>query len=336
MRDGRTCRRLPRSRLPVAAAMLVGLGPATGPAQADDGFDLTLPPDLSAAAVTADATPAASLDSSGIADYVATWEDRVARARATQPGWASPLVTTTGLLEQRVRFDAAALQSGNGTSTAALDGGKGLDMIVTDSNEIRFALPPYNIRTGAPAAIANGQPIPPLSGFGDWTFLRIEQRLASSPASAGDYILSAWLQVLAPSGIGRLSGGAWTWLPTFAYGKGWGDFDIQGTLGVALPASRAGMLGHPVQNNVALQYRIRPQLWPEVEANWTHFPDGQRAGLDQVYVTTGVVAGRFALGDRLGVTVGVGYQIALSPPYRPIPLTPAYDHAWLFSSRMSF
>ena len=335
MQDGQTCRRHGQLRLLVATALLA-VGPAARPALADDGIDLTPPPESIADAGAPAPTPDGEVETSGIAGYFAGWADRVARARATQPSWASPLVTTTGLLEQRVRFDASQSQSGNGTDTTTLDGGKGLDMIVSDSNEIRIALPPYNIRSGAPAAIANGQPIEPLSGFGDWTFLRVEQRLASSPESDGDYILSAWLQMLAPTGIARLTTNTWAWSPVLAYGKGWGDFDIQGTFGTTVPAMHAGTLGHPVQNNVALQYHIRPLFWPQIEANWTWFPDGQRGGLNQVFLTPGVVLGRIPLGGSLGLSLGVGYQVAVSPAYRATPLTPLYDHAWLFSSRMSF
>jgi hypothetical protein len=335
MQDGQTCRRRGHSRL-LVAAVLVAAGTAARAAIADDGPDTAPPTENIADASTPAPTPDSEVETSGIAGYFADWADRVARARATQPSWASPLVTTTGLLEQRVRFDASQSQSGNGTDTTTLDGGKGLDMIVSDSNEIRIALPPYNIRTGAPAMVPGGQPIQPLSGFGDWTVMRVEQRLASSPESDGDYILSAWLQVLAPTGIARLTSNTWAWSPVFAYGKGWGDFDIQGTLGTIVPATHAGTLGHPVQNNIALQYHLRPLFWPQIEANWTWFPDGQRGGLNQVFLTPGLVLGRIALGGPLWLSVGVGYQVAVSPAYRATPLTPAYDHAWLFSSRMSF
>ena len=335
MQDGQTCRRRGHSCLLTAAA-LVALGPAARPAFAGTGLDPTLPPESIAESSTPAPTPDSEVETSGIVGYFADWAGRVARARATQPSWASPLVTTTGLLEQRVRFDASQSQSGNGTDTTTLDGGKGLDMIVSDSNEIRIALPPYTIRTGAPAMVAGGQPIQPLSGFGDWTFMRVEQRLASSPESDGDYILSAWLQVLAPTGIARLTGNTWAYSPVLAYGKGWGDVDIQGTLGITVPAMHADTLGHPVQNNIALQYHIRPLLWPQIEVNWTWFPDGQRGGLNQVFLTPGLVLGRIALGGSLGLSLGIGYQVAVSPAYRATPLTPAYDHAWLFSSRTSF
>jgi hypothetical protein len=83
------------------------------------------------------------------------------------------LVTTTGLLEQRLRFDVSGQNAGNGTNTTMVDGGKGLDLIVSDSNEIQIAAPPYDVRT---TPTGHGA----FNGFGDWAFLRGEQRLASS------------------------------------------------------------------------------------------------------------------------------------------------------------
>jgi len=321
-----TCRRA--ASLAAGSLLLWSAAPA---ARAQSGFDLTPPLDL-----PADQPTAAPSGTDGLSAWLAGWSDRVAGARASQPHWSSPLVTTTGLLEQRVRFDLARQHAGNGTDTTLLDDGRGVDLIVSGSNEIQIAAPPYYVRSGAPAATKEGRPIEPLAGWGDWTFLRIEQRLASSPDSAGDYVLTAWLQILAPSGIPRLTADAWEYLPTLAFGKGFGDFDVQATLGAVLPASHTDVIGHQVQTNIAFQYHVRPVFWPELEVNWTYYADGQRGGLNQVYLTPGLVVGRFALGETLQLTLGAGYQVAVAPPYRATPLTPAYDHAWLVTSRLNF
>lgn len=250
-------------------------------------------------------------------------------ARASQPEWSSPLATTTGLLEQRFRFDVARQDAGNGAETTALDGGRGLDLIVTDSSEVQIGLPPYEIRSTAPGA-------PGVAGFADWPFLRLEQRLASSPNNDGNYVFTAWLQVQAPAGISRLTSHAWTYTPTLAFGKGWGAFDVQGTIAAALPASHTAVLGDQIQSNLALQYHVLTVLWPELEANWTWYASGQRGGLNQLYLTAGLVAGRFQLSRALKLTVGGGYQFAVAPDYRPKPLTPNYQNAWLFTSRANF
>jgi hypothetical protein len=311
----------------VLAAALTVMSAASGQARADGLAAVPLPSTPSPPALSGPAD--ARADDGVVSSFVSAWARRAENARATQPAWSSPLVTTTGLLEQRLRFDFSEQHAGNGANTSVIDGGRGLDLIVSDSNEIQIAAPPYDVRTTPTGKGA-------LSGFGDWTFLRLEQRLASSPASGGNYVLTVWLQIQAPIGIGPLTSSAWSWLPTVAFGKGWGDFDIQGTIGAVLPASHTDALGHQIQTNIAFQYHLLNVLWPQVEVNWTYYADGQRGGLNQVYLTPGVVIGRFALAKGLLFTCGVGYQTAVAPSYRPSPLTPAYDHAWLFTSRLNF
>jgi hypothetical protein len=307
------------SVLPKALAAIAALS-APGLAYAE-GLDLTLPQTAAEAASRA--------DDGSIAAYFAHWSDHVSAAHASQPEWSSPLVTTTALLEQRFRFDAASQHSGNGTDTTVLDGGKGLDLIVSDTEEVQVASAPYSIRT---SASGRNQ----LTGFNDGPFLRFKQRLASAPEDGGDYVLSAWLQLQAPTGIGRLTSRAYTLLPTLGYGKGWGPFVIQGTMGAVIPTAHEGKVGTQIVNNVAVQYRLLDIFWPQVEVNWTYFPDGQRGGKNQVFLTPGLVVGRVPLSRQLKATIGVGYQAALAPAYRASPLTPAYDHAWLASSRLSF
>ena len=51
--------------------------------------------------------------------------------------------------------------------------------------------------------------------------------------------------------------------------------------------------------------------------------------------TPGQVVGRFDLGD-IHPTFGFGYQTAVSPDFRAKPLTPSYNHAWIFTSRFNF
>ena len=318
---------------PILAASVALLGLARHHAHAAEGLDLTAP------SQPADPTAATAprVDAAGLAGYLAEWEQRAARVRASQPSWSSPLVTTTGLLEQRLRIDLQQEHSGNGTNTTVLDGGRGVDLIVSDANEVQFASDPYYIRTGIPGrGPKNKGAITPLSGFADWTFLRFEQRLASSPESGGNYVLTASLQVQAPTGIERLSGNSWQYVPTLAFGKGWGAFDVQGTFGAVLPAAHSDTIGYQLQTSIAVQYHLLRVVWPELEVNWTYYANGQRGGLSQVYLTPGLVIGRFAVAEKLRGTFGFGYQVAVTPSYRSSPLTPAYNHAWLFTNRLNF
>jgi hypothetical protein len=88
-------------------------------------------------------------------------------------------------------------------------------------------------------------------------------------------------------------------LPTLAIGKGWGDFDIQATVGGVLPSSGVAVVGDQIQTNVAFQYHLLKVFWPEFEVNWTYYVDGQRGGLNQVFLTPGLVIGRFKLTDGI-------------------------------------
>jgi hypothetical protein len=317
-----TCPPLARRLAATAAILVAGQGLASA-----QSLDLNVaPPSVPAPSPGIAAAPA---ESDGFSAFLAGWAAQAARARATQPSWSSPLVTTSGLLEQRLRFDVDQQHAGNGDSTTVLDDGKGVDLIVSDSNEVQIAAPPYDIRN---TPSGKGE----LSGFADWAFLRVKQRLASAPADAGDYVVTAWLQVQAPTGTEPLASRAWTFLPALAAGRGWGDFDIQATVGGVLPAAHTATLGNQLQTNVAFQYHVAPVFWPQIEVNWTHYDGGQRDGLNQVFLTPGLVIGRFALGNDKFFTFGVGYQFAVSPSYRASPLTPAYQHAWLFTSRLNF
>jgi hypothetical protein len=272
------------------------------------------------------APPCAQAQVEGILKY---FDDSADAARAGQPDWSSPIATTTPLMEQRLRVDVDQQHAGNGTNTTVADGGKGLDLIVSPTNEIQIAFPPYEARNATASAAR-------IAGFGDWAFLRVEQRLAASPASQDDYVVTAWLSLQAPTGVKALTSSSWALQPTLAFGKGWGAFDIQGNISGTLPTSNAHALGQQIQSNTAFQYHLDKILWPELEVNWTYYPDGPRAGLNQVFLTPGLAIGRLDLGHGLKFTLGLGYQIALAPAYRAKPLTPAYDNAWLFSTRMNF
>jgi len=53
-------------------------------------------------------------------------------------------------------------------------------------------------------------------------------------------------------------------------------------------------------------------------------------------MTAGIIFGRFQLTQHSRFIIGGGYQFALSPNLVTAPLTPAYDHNWLFSARLAF
>jgi hypothetical protein len=306
-----------RRRLPILAIISMGLISTTLHAAGPDGPQAEPP-----------AEPPAP--SKGPVDtFFGNWAQLVEQARASQPAWSSPLVTTTALLEQRFRFDLAFQSAGNGSETTVIDGGKGLDLIVGPASEIQVALPPYDIRT---TPSGKGE----FSGWNDWAFFRFKQRLASSPESGGDYILSTWVQLQSASGIAPLSNHVFTILPTIGFGKGFAPFVIQGTVGGVVPRSHEDVVGTQFAGNLAFQYHIVQYLWPEIEVNWTHFIDGQRNGKDQVLLTPGIVIGRLSIPSGLKFTFGFGYQFAIEPHFQSSPLLPSLNHAWLVTTRFNF
>lgn len=55
-----------------------------------------------------------------------------------------------------------------------------------------------------------------------------------------------------------------------------------------------------------------------------------------MFLTPGLVIGRFRLSEDIEFTTGVGYQVAVSPHYQATPLTPAYNNGWVFTTRFNF
>ena len=269
--------------------------------------------------------PAFAQDDSGASAYFDHWYDRVTLAQSSQPHWMTPLMTVTPRLEEEFRFDQYFERTNTGSDIANVDAGKGLELIPTTTNEVLLNLPPYLDRTNAKAA----------KGWGDWPILTIKQRLASANEQDGNYIVTAFLGVQAPLGT-AFTNHAWLITPTVAAGKGWDDFDIQGTFGVAIPTAHTATIGTAFITNATLQYHFDDYFWPEVELNDTAWSGGARRGLNQLFMTVGVIFGRFQLSEHARFIIGGGYQFALSPNLVASPLTPAYDHNYVLSARLAF
>jgi hypothetical protein len=261
-------------------------------------------------------------------DYFLHWYDRVHEAQATQPHWMTPLATVTPRLEEEIRYDQSFQQLGNGADVTNFDSGKGLELIPTTMNEVLINLPNYEERYVKS----------PAYGFADWNFLTIKQRIVSEPEDKGNYIVTTFLGFQAPMLGSPFTNKAWVITPTLAGGKGFGDFDVQATVGVPIPTAYESVIGTSLVTNVAFQYHIGEYFWPEVELNDTYWFDGARADLNQLFVTPGIIFGRFAIGDHLKAIFGVGYQVAVAPSHiiTAPALTPTYDHAFLLTGRLAF
>ena len=231
--------------------------------------------------------------------YFTDWFPRVDKTQAEQPHWITPLATTTPRLEEEVRYDQLWQENAKGITTDNYDGGKGLELIPFEKVEVIFNVPPY---------IEHNNPTTK-DGFGDVAFL-FKYRLLSANEKHGNYILTAFLGWSLPTGEYKNGGLRAVITPTFAYGKGFGEFDAQGTFGIAIPVGNTDVVGRNYLWNNTFQYRLFRKVWPEVELNSTFFQQGDHDGMKQNFVTPGLVIGRLHLWNRVGFTIGGGYQIA--------------------------
>jgi hypothetical protein len=231
--------------------------------------------------------------------YFGGWFDRVDKSQAEQPHWITPLATTTPRLEEELRYDQLWQENARGITTNNYDGGKGLELIPLEKVEVIFNAPPY-LDHNSPAA---------RNGFGDVAFV-LKYRLLTANEESGNYILTAFLGWSVPTGSYGNGARHAIITPTIAYGKGFGHFDEQGTFGIGFPVADTNLVGRTYAWNNTFQYRILRKLWPEVELNSTFFQDGKNDGKKQNFVTPGLVIGRLHFWNRVGFTIGGGFQIA--------------------------
>ena len=249
--------------------------------------------------------------------FIDRWQERATESQAEQPHWVTPVATTTPRLEQEVRFDLMWRTQPDGSTFANYGGGKGLELIPSRRTELIIGIPGYIVHGNTAR-----------DGFGDMSFL-LKYRIAAGNEEHGSYIVTAFLGASIPTGSYKNGSENAVVTPTFAVGKGWHKFDVQSTLGVGIPVADAADFGHPIAWNTAFQYHLMKRVWPEVELNSTFWNDGTNDGKKEVFVTPGLVFGRFPIHDRLGFTFGGGVQIAATTFHR-------YDHNYILTLRMPF
>jgi len=246
-----------------------------------------------------------------------TWLERVSRTQAAQPHWMTPLVTVTPRLEQEFRFDMVHQVTTSGDMTV-LDNGKGLELIPTRRTELLVNLPPYLVHEN-PAT---------KDGWGDASFV-MKYRFFARPEKEGSALLTGFLAGSIPTGEFKNGSISAVITPTLAGGKGWGWFDVQSTLGGALPVNRVDKLGRTILSNTALQAKVLQRLWPQVEINSTSWEGGTKDGKKQTFITPGLIFGRFPIHKRIAFVTGAGFQIAATHYHQ-------YDHAVVATIRLPF
>jgi hypothetical protein len=161
----------------------------------------------------------------------------------------------------------------------------------------------------------------------------MKYRFLSANREQGDYVLSGFLQITGDHGTKAFSAGTDILQPTIAVGKGWNDFDLQVNISEQFPlgSNRAAQnFGKPILVNLVAQQQLWGIVWPEIEANYTWWPDGAREGQSQLFLTPGVIFGPFPMAKWLKPVVGVGCQFALSPR------VPTYNHNVIVTMRLPF
>lgn len=250
--------------------------------------------------------------------WTARWLANVTATQSKQPHWITPVVLVTPRLEQEFRADFVRELLPDNEHTWNYDNGKGLELIPQSHIELLINAPPY-IRH-SPNGATNGP--------GDVSFV-MKYRILSANEEKGNYILTAFFGGNVTTGTYKNGARSSTLTPTIAGGKGWGRFDLESTLGGTLPVDSTASVGRTVVWNTVAQEHVGRYFWPEIEANSTFYNGGDNDGKKQVFLTPGLVTGRFPIHNRVGLTLGAGMQIAAMHYH-------SYDHALIFTARLPF
>lgn len=263
-----------------------------------------------------------NLDSpSAFENYFRDWFKRVDEENALQPQWKPPLFATSPLITELYKYDQYWEHLSNGAGNLRIfDAGKGFELIPAKQIEVIIGLPPYEERSGRNPAV----------GLGDWPFLLLKYRLFSANEENGNYCVTPFVAFTAPTGSNAFSTKNFGITPTISTGKGLGDFDALLTFGDSLPTGDFHKLGTPLLTNLVFQYRVLKVIWPQLEVNYTNWPNGPNRGKNQVFLLPGVVIGSNPLYERLTWSMGVGYQFAISHAH------PQYENNWIFDFRINF
>lgn len=254
-------------------------------------------------------------------NFYARWSAQTNAIQSKQPAWPPPLATTYVELFQVVRVDFLRQIAPKGTYTWNIDNSKCVSFITPGNLEFDIDLPPY-IKHNTTA----------VDGWGDFSFLA-KYRIASGNARHGTYALSVWALTTVPTGQAKNGSTNASVQPNLGFGKGFGNFDVQSTIGATLPTGNpaTNASGRPVIWNTAAQWRLHKIFWPELESNATFYKGGSNDGKTQEFITPGILIGKCALhpGDkqsRPGLTFGGGMQIAASQFH-------SYNHELILTAR---
>jgi hypothetical protein len=303
------------------SAALLCMAGALVPAIAADMTAATADRDTGAPITDGAAPPSATTAPSGDS-FAERWFANSDASKEAQPHWMTPVVTVTPRLEQEFRYDQSWQDRPKDVTVDNYGNGKGLELIPTFNTEVIVGIPSYVVRD-----TPKGQ----TSGWADETLL-LKYRFLTANEEQGNYIVTGFLGVSLPTGSEEFTNHKAVITPTIAAGKGWGTreqgFDIQSTLGIAIPTGDLSTLGSPVTWNTTFQ-AYTGKIWPELEVNYTYFKEGPNDGKSQTALTAGIVFGRYELSRRLRFIIGGGYQWVVSS-------FKTFNDTWLLTARLAF
>ena len=266
-----------------------------------------------------------SRSSASAENYFINWFPRVTQIQSEQPHWITPLVTVTPRLEEEVRYDQLLQSIRHGVATDNFGGGKGLELIPFQNTEIIIGVPAWIAHNGH---ILHG-PTFPTDDWADWTFL-VKYRLLSANEENGNYIVTAFMGFSVPTGI------EWKQFKGICFSR---------------QRSRPAKASATSTCNRRLGSRFRTAAWIGWDGRSSGIPPSsigssnisgrnlkpttpgfRRAcdtGQSQLFLTPGLLIGRIPIHERVGVTFGAGYQVAVTDH-------PTYHNAVILSARIPF
>jgi Putative MetA-pathway of phenol degradation len=245
-----------------------------------------------------------------------SWLDRATITRSSQPHWVTPLITASANLEEAPIYDTARRITPHRTPVVIAGGPRGVQFVPIGKLQVTFGATPYTDHYDSAVH----------DGFGDTSFA-FKYRMLSGNEEHGDYAVSVQLGASIPTGTYQNGQRAGTLTPNLLAEKAWGPFAIQTTFGVTLPTSDTRQIGRTFISNTAFQGHFARIFWPELETNFTNAHSGPANGNKQLFLTPGLLVGHFHLTRSMGITFGVGMQIAVTQYH-------TYNHSLLFSIRL--
>jgi hypothetical protein len=256
-----------------------------------------------------------------IHDFASKWEARATKTQAAQPKWSVPMFSPFPTLAQVYRSDFTRQRTSAGETDWHFGSGKGFNLIPFANTQIDILMPGYIMH-------GNGQQ----DGFGDMTLLG-KYRFTARPENKGNYIVSGALAWTIPTGSYKNGAPSSVLTPTLLGGKGFGKLALFSSLGGGLPTSKVSTSGRILHWNSVAQYRVGKYFFPELEVNTTSYLGGARDGKTQTFLSPGIIVGRLPIrhveGSRLGITVGAGFQTAVTSFH-------TYNHAFSTTVRFVF